>query len=402
MEYLLAKYYIKTKKNLKEVAEKIAREETTGNWVGETPPTELFKKAQAYVRNIEEISKGEGIIEINFPVINLNLSDPFSAIWLFLTGGPVFEYPDYQKVRLLDFELPKVLLKKFPGPKFGIKGTRKIMNLKENDLIIGTIIKPCAGLTPEEVARKCYEAAVAGVNFIKDDEKMNNPEYCPLKKKVKLVSKALKKAYEETGNKVIYAPHITTRPDKIKDAAKIAIECGATALMFNYLAAGFASLQILAEDKDISVPIYAHSGGRSIFSRVAGQGIDSRVIAKFVRLCGGDYFQIGVIGGYLLGTKKEMLEFVKIFREKIDSIKDTVPVVAGGLTALNLIENIKTFGIDIMGLAGTSILNHPLGIKAGVKAFHLAKEAYFKKIPLREYAKEHIELKILLKEENEQ
>jgi ribulose 1,5-bisphosphate carboxylase large subunit-like protein len=396
MEYISAKYYIQTKKNLREVAEKIAREETTGNWVGKGKPTKLFKKAQAFVKDVKEISPGKGIIEINFPVINLNPDDSYTAIWLFLTGGPVFEYPDYQKVRLVDFEIPKILLKRFPGPKFGIKGTRKIMNLKEDDLILGTIIKPCAGLTPEEVAKKCYEAAIGGLNFIKDDEKMNNPEYCPLKKKVKLVAKALKNAYEETGNKVIYAPHITTRPDKIKDLAKIAIECGANGLMLNYLSAGFSSLQILAEDKNINVPIYAHSGGRSIFSRIPGQGIDSRVIAKFVRLCGGDYFQIGVLGGYLLGTKQEMLEFVRIFREKIENIKDTVPVVAGGLTAVNLVENIKAFGIDIMALAGTSILNHPDGIRAGVIAFKQAKEAYFKKIPLKEYAKEHRELRLVL------
>lgn len=396
MEYILAKYYIQTKRNLKEVAEKIAREETTGNWVGSGKPTKLFRKAQAYVKEIQEVGRGKGIIEILFPLVNLNLDDPFSAIWLFLTGGPVFEYPDYQKVRLLDFELPKSLLKKFPGPKFGIKGTRKIMNLKEDDLILGTIIKPCAGLTPNEVAKKCYEASAGGVNFIKDDEKMNNPEYCPLKKKVKLVAKMLKKAYEETGNKTIYAPHITTRPDKIKEMAKIAIECGADAVMFNYFAAGFASLQILAEDKNISVPIYAHSGGRSIFSRVPNQGIDSRVIAKLVRLCGGDYFQIGVVGGYLLGTKEEMLEFVRIFREKIDKVKDTVPVVAGGLTAINIIDNIKAFGLNIMGLAGTSILNHPMGIRAGVLAFHQAKDAYFKGIPLKEYARDHPELRMEL------
>lgn len=68
------------------------------------------------------------------------------------------------------------------------------------DPILGTIIKPCAGLTEKEVAEKCYLAAKGGVKFIKDDEKMLGPFYCQPKKKIKLVSEALKKAYQSKRN----------------------------------------------------------------------------------------------------------------------------------------------------------------------------------------------------------
>ncbi len=373
---VVGKYYIETDGDLYKTAEKIAREETAAKWVGLDEETELHKRCVGEVWKISEKGKGKGIIEILLPLENMNLEvAPFPNLWLYLTGGPVFEFCEYKKVRLLDFELPEVFLRKFPGPKWGIKKTKEFLEMKKGEVIIGTIVKPCAGLTADEVAKKCYEAAVGGVRFIKDDEKMTNPNYCPLEEKVKKVVEMLKRAEDKTGQKVIYAPHITTSPDKIKDTAKRVIELGATAVMFNFFASGFESLRIIAEDPDINVPIYAHSGGRSAWSRVKKQGIDDVVTAKLVRLLGGDYFQIGVVGGYLLPDTKTLVKLAKVFRKKMGKIKDTVPVTAGGIDSSNVGENIKHFGTEIMVLAGTAILNHPKGIKAGVEELKSAAEA---------------------------
>lgn len=65
----------------------------------------------------------------------------------------------YSKVSLIDINLPEKILKKFYGPRFGIEGIRKITEIPFPYPIIGTIIKPCAGLTEKEVAEKCYLAA---------------------------------------------------------------------------------------------------------------------------------------------------------------------------------------------------------------------------------------------------
>ncbi len=160
---------------------------------------------------------------------------------------------------------------------------------------MGTIIKPCAGLSPEEVAEKCYQAALGGVRFIKDDEKMLGPTYCSVEKKVKLISQRLQQVAEQTGRKTIYAPHLLTSSDKMKDIAKRLIEWGASALMFNPLVAGLGVMSSLASDPDINVPLYAHSGSRSGWS-TGPRRVDDVVLAKLVRLAGGDYFQIGVMG----------------------------------------------------------------------------------------------------------
>jgi len=293
-------------------------------------------------------------------------------------GGPVLEFVYYSKVALIDINLPPKLLKKFKGPRFGLDGIRKITDTPFPYPIIGTIIKPCAGLTEKEVAKKCYLAAKGEVKFIKDDEKMLSPSYCNEKTKIKLVSEALKKAYEETGNKCIYAPHIVERADRILDTARRYIESGATGLMLNViLGHNFEVLKILRESPDINVPLYAHSGGRSALS-TGDRRIEDGVIVKIIRLCGGDFFQHGVFGvsdTHIASLDEKLLShLIFIMREDMYNLKDTVPVSAGGLRIENLKLNLekhydKKFGYGVALLAGSYLLGHPEGPYQGAKKF---------------------------------
>lgn len=374
-------YYIKTESDLVETAKRIAEEETTGRWVGGGKPTKTFESARAEVFKIEVYGPGEGVIYVRSPLTNLDMdSDMFYQISMLSVGGPILEFVYYQKVAFIDFELPRKALERFPGPKFGIKGSREFIGLKDGEPLMGTIVKPCCGLTPEEVAEKCYQAALGGAVLIKDDEKMMNPDYCPFEKKVRLVSQALKRAYEETGKRTIYAPHLTARPDKIKDMAKRAIEYGATGVMFNaILANNLGTVEILASDPEINVPVYVHSGGRSALT-TGHRRIDEVVIAKLTRLCGGDYFQIGVMGQLNVHVASLdpslLIRLNEVFKEPIPGIKDTVPVTAGGLGVANVGKNIEAFGYDIAPLAGSNVLDHPMGPKAGSIAMEQAVQAY--------------------------
>jgi len=401
-ESLSLAYYAKTRDDLIKVAKEIARDETTGNWIGQEKPTQLFLNSQADVYKIERFGPSEGVIYVRSPISNLNLeTDLLYQIMMLTIGGPVLEFVYYDEIAFLDFDLPDPVLERFSGPRFGIKRTRKFLSIPNDELIIGTIIKPCAGLSPEEIAEKCYQAALGGVRFIKDDEKMLGPSYCPLEEKVKLISRRLQQVAEETGRKTIYAPHLVTSPDKMKDTAKRLVEWGASALMFNPLVAGLGVMNSLASDPDINVPLYAHSGSRSGWS-TGPRRVDDVVLAKLIRLAGGDCFQIGVMGQldvHVASRTPELLfKLHKILSQPWGSLKDTASVVAGGLNAINLVDNIDAFGQDFIGLAGSSILKHPMGIKAGVDAMCQAAEAARQNIALRDYAQDHKELRVAIAE----
>ena len=148
-DYFVATYYVESPQPLAKVAETIADIESTGSWLGTGEPTDLYKNCRAEVGEIREESKGKGEFDILFPVINLNMeSAAFPSLWLTMIGGGTHALAAYEKSRLLDFWLPDQVLKKMPGPAFGPEGIRSFLNAGPEDLLIGTIVKPTAGLTP--------------------------------------------------------------------------------------------------------------------------------------------------------------------------------------------------------------------------------------------------------------
>lgn len=398
-DHFVATYYVESKQPLKAVAEKIADIESTGPWLGTGQPTKLYLKCRAEVADIRETSPGKGEFDIFFPIVNLNIeSAAFPSLWLTMIGGGTHALAAYDKSRLLDFQLPQEVLDKMPGPGFGQKGIRKILDASEDELLIGTIVKPTAGLTAAEVADICHKAALGGVRFIKDDEKMMNTPYCPLEERVRLVVEGLKKAEDVTGQRVLYTPHITCQPEYLLKNAEIALKNGANGLMVNFFAAGFNSLQTLRTQVDPNVPIYAHCGGKEALGRAPGQGVDPVAIIRFVRLLGGDIFRQSTIGGYLVGASpEEGRALFNVMSEPMGHIKPMMPAVSGGLNPKTLIPNLEIFGTNALMLAGTGITLHPMGIKAGTTAMYQAADAFKSGKSLEEYAQDHKELAVMLK-----
>jgi len=70
----------------------MARDETTGNWIGKEGSTQLFLNSQADVYKIERFGPSEGVIYVRSPVSNLNLDiDLLYQIMMLMIGGPVLE-----------------------------------------------------------------------------------------------------------------------------------------------------------------------------------------------------------------------------------------------------------------------------------------------------------------------
>lgn len=396
--HFLATYYIESSQNLHQVAATIADIESTGQWLGTGEPTPLYLQCRAEVGGVREFAPGCGEIDILFPTANLNWEEAaFPGLWLTMIGGGTHALLAYEKSRLLDFKLPDNVLSYFPGPALGVDGTRQWLQATDDELLIGTIVKPTAGLTPQEVADICYQAAIGGVRFIKDDEKMLNPSYCPLKARVQAVSAALQRAADKTGRRVLYAPHITTTPEHLLDNAHIALENGATAVMVNFFATGFNAIASLRRQLDATIPIYAHCGGKEALGRAPGQGVDPVAIARFVRLLGADYFRVSAVGGYLVGSEaSEVKQLAQVMSEPLTGIKDMMTVVSGGLNPKTLGFNLAIFGHRALMLAGTGITTHPLGINAGSLALQQAAAAFKNGITLSDYARTHEELRVIL------
>lgn len=115
----------------------------------------------------------------------------------------------------MDIDLPPAFSSRYPGPQFGIEGTRRLTGVEERP-IIGTIIKPSVGLSPEQTAELVRELGEAGIDFIKDDELMADPPHSPLAKRVACVMRVINRLADRTGRKIMYAVNISDEVDAMK------------------------------------------------------------------------------------------------------------------------------------------------------------------------------------------
>lgn len=400
-KYVIGVYYTALPREWE--AEKIAMvmaiEQSTGTWIkvpGETP--ELRRKHIAKVIGVYEIPDYEYelpsdvklrkyVIYVAFPWENF--MNEISMMLSTIVGNISLA----GKVKLIDVYFPKSFLSMFKGPKFGVPGIRWYLKVNDRPLL-NNMIKPCTGYPPEVGAKLAYEALVGGADFIKDNELLANAPFNKVEDRIVKYMEIIDKAESETGEKKMYTINITADPPKIFELADRVIELGANAIMVNYLTVGIGALKSLAEDPSINVPILAHMDFAGAIYEDPETGVSSHIImGKLPRLAGADIVVYPApYGKQPFFLREKYLRVGRTLLFPMHHILPTFPMPSGGITPLIVPKLIKDLGIHIVIGAGGAIHAHPLGPRAGAKAFRQAIEAALKGVPLDEYAKDHKEL----------
>ena len=296
MKDVIATYYFRPEEGTTPefAAQAIADEETTGTWTDISTRADYIKRLDGQVESLEK-SGNSYITQIRYPCEIFEKGN--IPQYLSVVAGNLFGLGRLHSVRLLDAIFPEELCP-FPGPSFGMNGIREIIGTtKSGRPHVGTIIKPKVGLTPEDTAKVAYEAAIGGVDFIKDDETLTDQEFCPMEERITEVMARLDDAMSETGRKVLYAVNVSDRTDKIVERAERALECGANTLMVDVITCGFSAVQALCELKSADVPLHIHRTMHAAMTRNPDHGIAMRPIARLVRMAGGDQLHTGTVSG---------------------------------------------------------------------------------------------------------
>src|SRR6185295_6059899 len=115
---------------------------------------------------------------------------------------------------------------------FGIEGTRKLTGVTDRP-IIGTIIKPSVGLSPQQTAELVKTLAEAGIDFVKDDELMADPPHSPFDARVDAVMRVINAHADRTGKKVMYAFNISDELDAMQRHYEKVVKSGGTCAMIS-------------------------------------------------------------------------------------------------------------------------------------------------------------------------
>jgi ribulose-bisphosphate carboxylase large chain len=380
---------------LANAAKMVLEHGTLKPWHSEGDPTarkpagyDSFMSWATSLRLLEEGPGYEaGLVTIAYPLAFFDKrSDgrvPVSQLMMAAASEPYSAFSFYRAAKIVDMAFPPALTGRFTGVRWPHDRLRAYLELAPDEPIIGTIVKPKTGLTPELFSRGVVEAAKAGARFTKADENMHL-DLKDVARYVGRVTKDLRDAgfdLERTGRakgrRFIFAPHITTDPDTLDDYARAALDAGANALMLSpYYSGGFLAMASLVEKYD--VPVYAHTAGMNVMTGSPGWGIDARVMYVLSALSGAAFMQLTTMNGYLRPADVEKPAILAALRDRgLEGARGMTLAIAGGMGPKVIGENMRALGEEgRMFLAGTSVYSHPDGPAAGVKALIGAHAAY--------------------------
>jgi ribulose-bisphosphate carboxylase large chain len=291
----------------------------------------------------------------------------------------------------LDFDVPAELAAFCPRPSFSVDGTRQQAGIFGRPLI-GTIVKPSVGLSPAETADLVYELALAGVDFVKDDELIASPPYSPLEERVELVMAAVHRAADSTGRTVMVAFNITGEIDEMRRRHDVVLAAGGTCVMVCLNAVGLSGVMALA--RHAQVPIHGHRAGWGALTRHPAIGLEFLPYQKLWRLAGVDHLHVNGLESKFWEPNDSVVDSARAcVTPMVDPDDRALPVVSSGQWGGQAPETYQRLGtVDLIYLAGGGITGHPGGPAAGVAAIRDAWQAAVEGIDLAEHARTHEEL----------
>ncbi|MGA8041767.1 MAG: ribulose-bisphosphate carboxylase large subunit family protein [Terracidiphilus sp.] len=408
-----ARYWIETAFPLADAAAMMAGEQSTGTFVrtpGETD--ELRALYAARVENIIELDTvdapslpGSGLpkqpagpvvrrtaeVTLSWPLDNMGTSLPNL---LATVAGNLFELKPCSGLKLLDVTLPPAFLTAYQGPQFAVEGTRRLTGVYGRP-VIGTILKPSVGMTPEQTAAQVRMLAEAGVDFIKDDELQADGPHCPFEPRLAHVLRVLNDHADRTGKRVMYAANITGEIDQMLRRHDLVAAAGGTCVMVSLNSIGLPALVALR--RHAQVAIHGHRNGWGIFGRSHAIGMSFLAYQKFWRLAGIDHVHVNGLRNKFCEDDASVIDSARecltpMFAPPHNGCT-IMPVFSSGQSARQAPDTCKALGsMDLIYAAGGGILAHPAGPAAGVRSLHQAWEAAAAGVPLADYARSHTEL----------
>jgi ribulose-bisphosphate carboxylase large chain len=407
-ERIVATYLIETPLPVEKAAEVLAGEQSSGTFV--PVPGETDDLRDRYGAKVEKITPLESVptpsipgsrvkgaaptkyqraeIVVSWSIENVGYNLPTLVSTL---QGNLYELSQFSGLKLMDLEVPASFAQHYRGPKFGVEGTRKLTGVRGRPLI-GTIIKPSVGLSPQQTADLVKQLAQAGIDFVKDDELMANPPHSPFDTRVDAVMRVINDHAERTGKKVMYAFNISDELDAMLRHYEKVVSAGGMCAMVSMNSVGLSGVKKVCDQGALA--IHGHRNGWGMLNRHPLLGIEFPAYQKLWRLAGVDQIHVNGIANKFWESDDSVVRSIEACRKPMLGGFSILPVVSSGQTGLQAPETYRrTQTTDLLYMAGGGIMAHPGGAPSGVRALHQAWEAAVKGIALNDYARDHIELR---------
>lgn len=399
MERITAAYYIETPYPPEDAALVLAGEQSSGTFVAVPGETEELK--QRFAARVESVERLETVsnpaipgaiasngayqramVKVSWSLENFGYNLPVMVSTL---QGNLYEIKQFTGLKLMDIDLPSSFAEHFKGPAFGIDGCRSLTYVYDRPLI-GTIIKPSLGLSPEETASIVSELANAGIDFIKDDELLSSSANSSFNDRVDAVMKVVNENADRTGKKIMYAFNISGEMDEMLLRYEKILNTGGTCAMISINSCGLTAAKKICDQRELA--IHAHRNGWGMMNRHPLLGIDFKAYQKIWRIAGVDQLHVNGIQNKFWESDDSVVNSIEACLTPLFHHHKILPVVSSGQWGGQAFETWRrTQTTDLLYMAGGGIMAHPSGTAGGVKALQQAWDAAVSGMTLEEAAR---------------
>ncbi len=282
------------------------------------------------------------VIELPAALVEGNLP----ALVASVVAGEATEVGSLRRLRLVGLAVPDGFL---PGPALGAAGPAGV----------GVIVKPSVGLSPRQVADVAAAAVAGGATWLKDDEVLADPPWCPLAERVTLVARRLQPG-------VTYCANVTGPYEGLMTRARRAVDLGATGVMVAAAAQGMDAVGALRR-AELGVPVLAHRAGSGPWARNQHFGPTGAVLTRLFRLAGADAVIVGAFGGKLFETESEVEANLAAARDPMVGVRPSTALLGGGLGPPDVVGQVaRAGGSGVVALLGSAAYDSPGGLERAV------------------------------------
>ena len=415
VERIVATYLIETPLAVEKAAATLAGEQSSGTFVAVPGETEELK--QRFAARVEKITpleivstpslpgaksssgkfqRAEVVVSWSLENMGYNLPTLISTI-----QGNLYEITAFTGLKLMDLELPSSFAQHFRGPKFGVTGCRKLTKVEGRPLI-GTIIKPSIGMSPQQTADIVKTLVEAGIDFVKDDELMANPPHSPFDERVDAIMRVINSHADHTGKRVMYAFNISDELDAMQRHYEKIVRSGGTCAMISINSVGLSATKKICDHGALA--IHGHRNGWGMLNRHPLLGIEFPAYQKIWRLAGVDQLHVNGIANKFWESDDSVVRSIEACAKQlcggtgvspVQSVNFPVlPVVSSGQWGGQACETFRrTQTVDLLYMAGGGIMAHPDGPAAGVRSLQKWWEAAVEGLTMEQAAAKYPELR---------
>jgi ribulose 1,5-bisphosphate carboxylase large subunit-like protein len=406
-DHVVATYFVALRTlRLEELGKEIVYHSTSG--AKEIPLGSLLAACTGKCLGVDafDASGRLGLVHMGFPLKMLLQEDGHltsSDILHTAAGAIVFDVYENQDARLVALELPEAVLRTFPGPAYGPEGVRALASFPAGEPAFGTILKPTAGITPDDVGRLVAEAAACPLFlFVKEDENLYpRLDYSPVEERARRALASIQRAREgRAGRGLIFAPHITCAPHEMPETLERVLAAGARGVMFSESFAGGTVRMVREATRRLAHPpaIYGHNAGIGVKTRA----IWREVIDFLARLDGIDFRQTAPVRpgkAFLRPYGAEWEASEEVLSRPLPGIRPVMIARAGALDQGNIGLNLadaerRGMAGGILFLSGSAInsikskngaADPRLGAEAMLQAVEVHRSGELRDVPAEEH-----------------